>query len=80
MEALGALLRQGRALTRDEMCGRLGCPRKTFDKWMLPQHSLNSREMPNIVWNHVREVIEHESLKRKVATARSQVQARMSEG
>ena len=63
MAELGELLQLGRPVTRDEMCERLGCPSATFDKWMLA--SANGREMPPTMWMHIREILEHERLKRK---------------
>ncbi|MCW7541665.1 hypothetical protein OOT46_28100 [Aquabacterium sp. A7-Y] len=64
MADLGELIDLGRSLTREEMCERLGCPRATFDKWMLP--SSNGREMPPTMWSHVREILAHEQLKKKM--------------
>ncbi len=65
MEQLGGLMGLGRAMTRNELCERLGCPRATFDKWMAPPP--NDREMPPTLWSHVREVIAHEKLKKAKA-------------
>ena len=64
MAELGKVLGLERAFTREEMCERLGCPAATFDKWMLA--SSNGREMPPTMWFHIREVIAHEKLKKKV--------------
>lgn len=64
MAEFGRLLALNRPATRDEMCARLGVTRPTFDKWML--ESANGREMSNNVWCHVREVVAHEKLKRKL--------------
>ena len=54
----------GRAVTREEMCERRGCPVATFNKWMLAPE--NGRDMPPTMWNHIREILEHEKLKRKL--------------
>ncbi|WP_230182695.1 hypothetical protein [Aquabacterium sp. CECT 9606] len=64
MQELGELHGFARAITREEMCERLGCPVKTFDKWMLA--SSNGREMPSTMWNHVREILQHDRLKFRV--------------
>jgi len=64
MAELGKLLELDRPVTREEMCERLGAPTATFDKWMLA--SSNGREMPPTMWFHVREVLAHEKLKKKM--------------
>ncbi|MEK8034193.1 hypothetical protein AACH06_25485 [Ideonella sp. DXS29W] len=64
MAEFGRLQGLDRPATRDEMCERLGVTRPTFDKWMLD--SANGRKMSNNVWCHVREVLAHETLKKKV--------------
>lgn len=53
-------------LTRDAFSIRLGCPRRTLDKWLLPESSNDHRPMPEVVWTLVREIQAHETLKRKV--------------
>lgn len=52
-------------LTRDAFAKRIGAPWETFKKWLLPAESGGSREMPAIAWSLVREVLEHERLKRE---------------
>lgn len=54
------------SMTRDAFCARLGCPRRTLDKWLLPESSNDHRAMPEVVWNLVREILAHEKLKQKV--------------
>lgn len=53
-------------MTRDEFAVRLGCPRRTLDKWLLPEASNDHRPMPEIVWTLVREILANEKLKAKV--------------
>lgn len=48
-------------MTRDEMCRRLSVPRKTFDKWMAPEGTKDYRNMPEIVWSYVRDVLKWEA-------------------
>jgi hypothetical protein len=49
-----------------EFAQRIGAPETTLKKWLLPPESEgNFREMPSTVWVLVREIIEHETLKRK---------------
>lgn len=50
-------------MTRDMFCVRLGCARRTLDKWLLPATSKDSREMEETIWVLVREILAHESLK-----------------
>lgn len=53
-------------MTRDEFSTRLGCPRRTLDKWLLPETSNDHRLMPEVVWTLVREVLTNEKLQAKV--------------
>ena len=51
------------SMTRDAFAGRLACPRRTLDKWLLPSESKDHRAMDEAMWKFVREVLEHERLK-----------------
>lgn len=53
------------SMTRDAFTGRLGCARRTLDKWLLPATSKDFRTMDETIWNLVREIIAHEKLKRQ---------------
>jgi hypothetical protein len=53
-------------MTRDEFTARLGCARRTLDKWLLPETSKDHRAMPEVVWTLVREILANEKLKAKV--------------
>jgi hypothetical protein len=53
-------------MTRDEFAARLGCPRRTLDKWLLPESSNDHRVMPEVVWTLVREILANEKLLAKV--------------
>src|ERR1700739_3436844 len=44
-------------MTRDGFAARLGCPRRTLDKWLLPETSNDHRPMPEVVWTLVREIL-----------------------
>jgi len=45
---------------------RIGAPESTLKKWTLSAESTaNGREMPSTVWVLVREILEHEALKKK---------------
>jgi aspartate carbamoyltransferase catalytic subunit len=52
-------------LTRELFAGRLGCAKRTLDKWLLPDTSNDFREMDETIWNLVREILAHEKLKVK---------------
>lgn len=52
-------------MTRDAFCARLGCARRTLDKWLLPDDSRDHREMDGVVWTLVREILAHEKLKQR---------------
>lgn len=50
-------------MTREAFCVRLGCARRTLDKWLLPAASKDFRNMDETIWNLVREILAHEKLK-----------------
>lgn len=53
-------------MTRDAFSSRLGCARRTMDKWLLPDSSNDHREMDETIWNLVREILAHEKLKKRL--------------
>ena len=53
-------------LTWPEFAKRIGAPATTLKKWTAAVDAEdNYREMPSTVWALVREVLEHEALKKK---------------
>jgi len=50
-------------LTREAFSKRLGCAQRTLDKWLLPNESGDHRQMDEVIWNLVREILAHERLK-----------------
>lgn len=52
-------------MTREAFAARLGCAKRTLDKWLLPDTSNDYRAMNETVWNLVREILAHEKLKVK---------------
>ena len=46
-------------MTRDSFCARLGCSRRTLDKWLLPAASNDYRNMNETIWTLVREILKH---------------------
>lgn len=50
-------------LTQKAFAERMGAPWNTFEKWLTPQSSANARDMPEIAWTLVREILAHEKLK-----------------
>ena len=52
--------------TPREFAERIGAPETTLKKWLMPPEAKsNYREMPSTMWVLVREILEHEELKRK---------------
>jgi len=63
-----AFLREAAAalrLTQKALAERMGAPWSTFEKWLAPPGSGNAREMPEMAWVLVREIMAHEKLKTK---------------
>lgn len=54
-------------LTPNELAERMGAPWTTFRKW-IPEtdKKSNYRDMPEIAWQLVREILAHEALKKKM--------------
>lgn len=44
-------------MTRDQFCKRISVPRKTFDKWLAPEGSKESRAMPEMAWSYIRDIL-----------------------
>jgi aspartate carbamoyltransferase catalytic subunit len=53
------------ALLRDAFALRIGCAKRSLDKWLLQDSSNDFREMGEPIWNLVREILAHEKLKQK---------------
>lgn len=51
-------------LTQKELAARMCAPWETFRKWLMPVESGSYREMPEIAWQLVREILAHEKLKK----------------
>lgn len=51
-------------LSQKELASRMAAPWETFRKWLLPNESGGYREMPEIAWQLVREILENEKLKK----------------
>ena len=60
-------------MTRDAFSARLACPKRTLDKWLLPEPSNDYREMDEAMWQFVREVLAHERLKAAHARAKKKL-------
>ena len=54
-----AMLRLG--MTRDQFALRIATKRKTLDCWVLPAQSKESRVMPDMAWQFIREILEKEA-------------------
>lgn len=55
-------------MTREALCARLGCASRTLDKWLLPSGASGYREMDDVVWALVREILAHEKRSRRTGT------------
>lgn len=64
------------AMTREVFSGRLGCAKRTLDKWLLPETSNDYRKMDETIWNLVREILAHEKLKAKHKKLRQKIRIR----
>jgi hypothetical protein len=51
----------------------MGAPWATFEKWLAPSGSKNSRDMPEIAWQLAREILAHEKLKTKYSKLKDSV-------
>jgi hypothetical protein len=51
-EAMTAL-----GMTRAAFAKRISVPEKTLDKWMAPADTTDFRNMPEVVWAYVREIL-----------------------
>jgi hypothetical protein len=60
-------------MTRDQFAQRLGCARRTLDKWLLPETSTDHRKMPDTVKNFVIEIQNHEKLKEKILVSKGAI-------
>ena len=60
-------------LSRDAFARRLGCARRSLDKWLLPDNSNDFREMGEPIWSLVREILAHEKLKQQVEYLKNKV-------
>lgn len=47
-------------MTRDEFAERIGTTRRRLDNWLLPATSKGFREMDEIAWKFISEILEYE--------------------
>ncbi len=45
-------------MTRAEFAQRISVPSKTLDKWLAPAGTSDFRNMPDVVWAYVREILD----------------------
>lgn len=58
-------------MTWKDFAVRIGAPESTLKKWLSTSESqANSRDMPSTVWVLVREILQHEELKKKFENIR----------
>jgi hypothetical protein len=53
------------SLTRQGLADRLRVSKRTLDKWLLPSESNDFRPLNEPVWALLREILEHEELKKR---------------
>lgn len=46
-------------MTRDEFAERIGTTRRRIDNWLLPADSKGFREMDEMAWKFIREILNH---------------------
>lgn len=46
-------------MTRDQFAERLGTSRRRLDNWLLPSDSKGFRDMDEIAWKFIREILEN---------------------
>lgn len=44
-------------MTRAQFARRISVPNKTLDKWLAPPEAGDFRNMPEVVWAYVREIL-----------------------
>jgi len=47
-------------MTRDEFAQRIGTTRRRIDNWLLPSESKGYREMDEMAWKFIREILQHQ--------------------
>lgn len=45
-------------MPRTEFAERISVPIKTLDKWLAPANTADFRNMPDVVWAYVREILD----------------------
>ncbi|MDN7180577.1 transcriptional regulator [Caballeronia sp. SEWSISQ10-4 2] len=45
-------------LTRAGFAKRISVPEKTLDKWLAPANTADFRNMPDVVWAYIREILD----------------------
>lgn len=45
-------------MTRAQFAKRISVPIKTLDKWLAPNDTIDFRNLPDVVWAYVREILE----------------------
>lgn len=48
-------------MTREALAARLGTSKRRIDNWLLPTESNGYREMDEVVWKFIREILERDA-------------------
>jgi len=55
---------QSLGLTRSAFASRISVPEKTLNKWLAPLDTNDYRNMPDVVWAYVREILTWDTKKK----------------
>jgi len=50
-------------MTRDQFANRIGTSRRRLDNWLLPSDSKGFREMDEMAWKFIREILSNRTKK-----------------
>lgn len=54
---LDAMTRLG--IDRKGFCARISVPKRTLEKWLASDESVDKRAMPDMAWAYIREILEN---------------------
>lgn len=54
---LDAMARLG--MDRKAFCERISVPKRTLEKWLASDESVDKRVMPDMAWSYIREILEN---------------------
>ena len=54
---LDAMTRLG--MDRKAFCERISVPKRTLEKWLASDESVDKRAMPEMAWSYIKEILEN---------------------